>query len=347
MSKGKRMTTPPGTIVYTGKKSDIDVKIRYIEFTKDLVREEISNDSLLTLHPSVESTIQWYDISGLHDMDMIERVGNNFGMHPLVAEDIVDVNQRPSYEDYKDGSLLTLKHMDYQKNKLVKDEVSIYFGKGYVLTFHEVESDLFESVRSRIHKGIGRIQSRGADYLAYAIVDFLVDNYYSALDTFELQVEKLELGISLRSESVNKNDIYNVKKELLRFRKSIAPLREAINSFSRSDSPLIEDKTKVFIRDVYDHTIQVMDNIDSHRDILAGLQDLYLSEISLKMNRIMQFLTITTAIFVPLSFLTGLYGMNFEYIPELGYRSGYFILWIFMIVMTLIMLWYFRRRKWL
>jgi len=339
-------TEPPGTIVYTGKKKNKKIQIRYIEYNKSKLKHDDYLEHDFVVEENNENIIQWYDVAGLNNTNLIQKIGENFGMHPLVTEDIVDIYQRPSYTEFENSNFFSLKHLAYSNDKLKKEAVSIYFGKGYVLTFHECDDDLFESIRTRIQKGKGRIRIKKSDYLAYVLVDYLVDNYYSILDKFEDKIESLESRIAIETETVEKGEIFKIKKDILQFRKSIAPLREAINSFSRSDSEGIEEKTKIFVRDVYDHTIQIMDSIDSHRDILAGLQDLYLSEISMKMNKIMQFLTITTAIFVPLSFLTGLYGMNFKNIPELEYQNGYFVLIAVMFVITILMLWYFNKKKW-
>lgn len=350
MAKRRNIGLHPGAIRYTGNISSGDVDINYIEYNEELLHTESGkgNERLL-LHESDVSKVQWYDIRGLHDEKLITAIGERFKMHPIAIEDTVDIHQRPTYIEYEYGHFISLKALSFEKDsgKIQREALSLYFGEGFVLTFQERENDTLNAVKDRIVKSKGRIRSRKSDYLAYAIVDALVDNYFQVLDSFEEEVEILEETISNNLDSLDKAKIYELKKELLKIRKSVSPLREAINLFSRTDSPLIEERTISFIRDVYDHTIHIIDNVDSMRDILSGLQDLYISEISLKMNRIMQFLTIVTALFVPISFLTGLYGMNFEYIPELKYQYGYFILWGAMILAVLGMLVYFRRNKWL
>lgn len=324
--------------------------VSYIEYDQHELKMELERHGAdILLHPSVLHKVQWYDVLGLHDDNLIRSISQRFNMHPLAVEDAVDVYQRPSYTEYEEGHFIALKALSFDKEakKVVRQSVAMYFGAGFVLTFQENDDDIFGPIRHRLEGGKGRIRARQADYLAYAIIDHLVDQYFHVLDEVEFEVEKLEESISRAAADTDKSKIYDLKKELLKLRKSVAPLREAINLLTRSDSPLIDDRTHAFIRDVYDHTIQIMDNTDSQRDILSGLQDLYISEVSLKMNKIMQFLTVVTAVFVPISFLTGLYGMNFAYIPELQYREGYFILWAVMLLTVIGMLYYFWRKKWL
>ena len=337
--------SPPGTATYTGSRTEQDVTIRYIEYGNETIQENEYNEESVIYHENNKDLVQWYDIQGLNNVELIRKIGENFGMHPLVTEDIVDIHQRPTFAEYEAGNFLSLRHISYNINEVKKNVVSCFFGDGFVLTFHEQESDLFSELRQRIVKRKGRINQKKADYLAYAVTDFVIDNYFNILDQFNASIEDIEERVN-SSTITDKSEIYTVKKNLSVFRKVIAPLREAINNFGRSDSDFIDDKTKLYIRDLHDHTIQVMENIDGHREILSSLQDLYLSEISMKMNKIMQFLTITTAIFVPLSFLTGLYGMNFEYIPELQFKNGYFFLLFAMLIITLIMIWYFKKKKW-
>ncbi|WP_235297895.1 magnesium/cobalt transporter CorA [Portibacter marinus] len=349
MSKRRNIGSVPGTIVYTGEKTTTPVKVNYIEYNNETHRSfDAFQRGELHIHPPVEKFVQWYDIRGLHNNKVIQSIADAYKIHPLALEDAVDVYQRPTYIEYQDGHFISLKALSYQKEKsnVVRESISLYFGDKFVITFQETEGDLFEDIRNRIVYKKGRVSSRGGDYLTYILIDFIVDNYFQVLDQIEEEIETLEEKISLKADDVDKLNIYRLKKEILKIRKSVAPLREAINMFTRSDSKLIDPKTATFIRDVYDHTIHITDNADSMRDILSGLQDLYISEVSLEMNRVMQVLTIVTAIFVPLSFLAGLYGMNFEYIPELTYRNGYFVLLGVMATVAIGMIFYFRSKKW-
>jgi len=350
MKKKRKIGLPPGTLIYTGDRSDIDIKITYLEYDETAHKletyEKVKN---LPLHQSKDDIVQWYDIRGLHDTNLIKKIADNFGVHSLAMEDIVDVHKRPSYVEYKNGHFISLKAFEYNsiKKEVQSQSISLFFGQGFVLSFQEHEDDVFKVLRDRIESSKGRIRQRGSDYLTYAIIDVIVDRYFNVIDSIETILEDIENTISNDVDAINKGEIHDTKVNLIKIRKSVVPLREALNQFIRSESDLIDPRTENFLRDVYDHTIQIVESADTLRDILGGLQDLYISEISLKMNKIMQFLTIVTAVFVPLSFLTGLYGMNFEVIPELKYHNGYFILWGAMIVITLGMLWWFKRKKWL
>jgi len=341
---------PPGSAHYTGTDSENKVIVNYLEYDIDDIKSELNKSGRdIILHPFNENRIQWYDIRGLHDENLIKLISAKFKMHPLAVEDAVDVYQRPSYNEFEHGHFISLKQLSYDQSSLTvkRQALSIYFGKAFVITFQQDNDDVFKTVRHRLEAGKGRIRGSKADYLAYALVDYVVDSYYSVMDTIEEEIEELEEIVSNDVDKMDKSKIYTLKKQMLKIRRSVAPLREAINLFSRSDSDLIDQHTITYVRDVYDHTIQIIDGVDAQRDVLSGLQDLYISEISLKMNKIMQFLTIITAVFVPLSFLTGLYGMNFEYIPELKYHNGYFMLWGGMIAMVIGMFIYFKHKRWL
>ena len=350
MAKKRKIGLPPGTLIYTGDKTEIPVSITYVEYdNQNHISETYAKNDKLPIHQSDEQKVQWYDIRGLHDTNLIKAVADGFGVHTLAMEDIVDVHRRPSHVEYKNGHFISLKSFTYdnEQKRVEPQTVSLFLGKGFVLSFQEHEDDVFSVLRSRIQGGKGKIRQRGADYLTYALIDLIVDNYYHVIDSVEETLEEIENTISTDVESINKGELQATKINLIKIRKSVVPLREALNRFIRTESELIDPQTELFLRDVYDHTIQVAESTDTLRDILGGLQDLYISEISLKMNRVMQFLTIVTAVFVPLSFLTGLYGMNFEVIPELKYSNGYFILWGVMLLITIGMMWWFRKKKWL
>ena len=350
MAKKRKIGLPPGTLIYTGEKTNIPVSITYVEYNEtNHIVETYAKTSKLPIHQSNENIVQWYDIRGLHDINLIQKIAESFGVHSLAMEDIVDVHKRPSYVEYENGHFISLKAFEYnsQLKEVSPQTISLFFGKGFVLSFQEHEDDVFKILRDRIANSKGRIRQKGADYLTYAIIDVIVDKYFHVIDNVEETLENLEDTISNDVDSINKGQLQETKLNLIKIRKSVLPLREALNQFIRSESELIDPNTEKYLRDVYNHTIQVTESTDTLRDILGGLQDLYLSEISLKMNKIMQFLTIVTAIFVPISFLTGLYGMNFGVIPELKFQYGYYMLWGMMILITVGMLWWFKRKKWL
>lgn len=344
----KKIGLPPGSVIFTGNQKVEEVQIHYLKYNAVQIQDtQFTNHSDITLQDN-KSFIDWYDIRGIHDTSLIETIGNTFQIHPLILEDIVDTQQRAKFEEYENGLFIILKALNFDAptQTVIREQIALFFRKGVVITFQEDHTDLFESVRKRLHSGKGKVRQKGADYLAYALADNLVDHYYIVLDSIEEQIEALEDSLLEKSDSNIKGKIHHLKKEMIRVKKSIAPLREAISRFSKSDSFIIEEKTLTYVRDLYDHTIQIMDSVDNFRDVLNGLQDLYISEISFRMNQVMQVLTIITTIFVPLSFLAGLYGMNFEYMPELHFRYGYFVLLGVMVLVAAGLVVWFKRQRW-
>ncbi len=346
----KKIGLPPGSVVFTGKRKVEQILIHHLRYSGDILEEKLlDNHKTITFHQPGEDQVEWYDIRGLHDTELVESIGRFFGVHPLILEDVVDIHQRPKFEEYDNGNFLLFREFKFNLDtrKVKTQQVSLFFTNNFVLSFQEEEDDLFESVRERLRTSRGKIRKRGGDYLAYALLDNVVDNYFLTLDEIEGAIEDLELEILENANSDTKSKIHGLKQEMLIVRKSIAPLREAMGRFSKSENEFMNPETLVFIRDLYDHTIQIMDMVDTYRDLLNSLQDLFLSELSFKMNNVMQVLTIITTIFVPLSFLAGLYGMNFDYIPELHWRNGYFILLGIMGAIAISLIYYFQRKKWL
>ncbi len=346
----KQAGLPPGSIVFTGDKRIEEVGVHYLKYDNKNVEIQAARNEIKTLfHPPDDEKVEWYDFRGVHDTELMKDVGEVFKIHPLVLEDVSDVNQRPKFEEYDNDGFMIVKALAFDKTikKISIEQVAIFFRKGLVITFHEEGTDLFKSIRNRIEYGKGRIRQSGADYLAYALIDAVVDHYFIVLEDIEDEIEVLEDLILENHESAQKSQIHDLKKQLLTIRKSAVPLREAISQFSKVENASVDNSTVIFIRDLYDHIIQITDMVDNFRDMLNGLQDLFLSEVSMKMNKIMHFLTLISAIFIPLTFLTGLYGMNFDNIPELHWKYGYFTLWGIMMTIFLGLLWYFRRKKWI
>lgn len=350
MAKHRRkMGLPPGSIVFTGNQKVDKIRVHHLLYdASQLTSKELYSHENIELAVSKSEIVDWYDMRGLHDTQLIENFGKQFNIHPLILEDIVDVSQRPKYEEYEKGVFLIARalHFDETNFKIKTEQVSIYFHNGLLLSWQETESDLFAAVRERVTLSKGRIRQRGADYLAYALLDVLVDHYFQVMDEVGNVIEQLEDDLLENPDSSIRERIHHLKKELLKTRKTIAPLREAINRFSKAENEFVQENSNIFIRDLYDHTIQAQEMMENYRDILNGLQDLYLSEISFKMNQVMQVLTIITTIFVPLSFLAGLYGMNFANIPELHHPQGYFILLGVMGLLAIGLLSWFRKQGW-
>ncbi|KAA3627404.1 MAG: magnesium and cobalt transport protein CorA [Bacteroidetes bacterium] len=346
----KKIGLPPGSVVFVGNRKVDKAFIHYLQFDSAHIEEKtFDNHSDITLHPSLDEKVHWYDIRGLHDTQLIEAIGKTFEIHPLILEDVANTHQRPKFEEYDKGIFIVIRALEFDKNNLETktEQVGVYFKKGILISFQETDSDLFDGIRQRLHSSQGKIRQRGTDYLCYALLDTIADHYYIVLDEIESSIENLEEKILINPDNTIKGQIHQLKKELLVVRKSIYPLREAIGRFSKSESQFIEERSLVFIRDLYDHAIQIMDLSETYRDMLNGLQDLYVSEISFKMNQVMQVLTLVATIFIPLTFLVGVYGMNFENIPELSWKYGYFTLWVVMVLIFISLLFLFRKKKWL
>jgi magnesium transporter len=349
IKKRKKTGLPPGSIVFTGDQKVDHSIVHFLQFDQqNLMEEKITQHSQISNLAETEGKVDWYDIRGIHDTTLLELFGKTFSIHPLALEDIADIHQRPKYEEYEEGNFIILQALTFQKDirKVTSEQVAIYFRNGLLISFQETESDLFEGIRHRLKNHHGRIRQKESDYLCYALMDTVVDNYYVLLDEIGDVMEEIEDKLISNPDHSIKENVHHLKKELLFVKKSIAPLREAMNRFSKSDNPYISDSSSMYTRDLYDHIIQIMDSVETHRDVLHGLQDLYLSEISFKMNQVMQILTIITTIFVPLSFLAGLYGMNFVNMPELQSRNGYYILLAVMFLIFISLLIFFKRKKW-
>ncbi|RMB60621.1 magnesium and cobalt transport protein CorA [Dokdonia sinensis] len=348
--KRKSHATIPGSIIYTGNNTVEKVSVHHLKYDEFKAEDRVfDSNEKGTLLPSDEDIVDWYDVRGMQDTNLIEAIGKTYGIHPLILESIVDVNQRPRFDENEKGIFITIRalHFDKEKQEISKEHVAIYLIKGLVISFQETSSDLFESVRDRILSSKGRVRQRGSDYLVYALLDAIIDNYYITLDSFESVIEQVEDDVMEDHHEDIKGDIHNLKKELIVVRKSIAPLREALSRFSKTENTIVYESTFDYLRSLYENTVQIMDSVESYRDMLNSLQDLFMTEVSYKMNKVMQVLTIVSTIFIPLTFVAGIYGMNFDHIPELHFKNGYFIAWGFMIVVALLLVYYFKRRKWL
>lgn len=340
---------PPGTLVHVGDKRTETVKICLIDYDETHVeeREDVKLEDCLPFkgHP----TVTWLNVTGIHDVGVIKGFEAAFGIHPLVLEDIVHTGQRPKLEDHGDYIYIVLKMLLNTNGAEAVDaeQVSLILGPNFVISFQEREGDVFEAIRERIKKGKGRLRKAGSDYLAYALIDAIVDNYFVVLETVGERIESIEEDVLTTVDPSTLKEIQDMKREMIMLRKSVWPLREAISSMERTESPLIGDGVRPYLRDVYDHTIQVIETVETFRDTISGTLDIYLSTVSNRMNEVMKVLTIIATIFIPLTFIAGVYGMNFKFMPELEWEWGYLVVWIGMILLAGAMLWGFRRKKWL
>ncbi len=349
MAKHKQPGLAPGTLIYTGPQRDEPIEIHVFDYNEGTFLEsDALTDDVFERSQSPETTT-WVNISGVHDVDIVRRIGDELDLHKLVMEDIVHPTQRPKLERYDDDSLyIVVKMLHYDAEEVLhQEQVSIVLTSTHVYSFQEQPGDVFEPVRNRLRAGKGIIRAMGPDYLAYALLDTIVDHYFFVIEVMGEEIDDIEVEVLGNPTQSTVARINAAKREVMTIRKSIWPLREVLSAMSRDDSQLIQPQTEAYLRDVYDHTIQVVDMLETYRDLLSGLNDLYLSSISHKMNEIMKVLTIMGSIFIPLTFVAGIYGMNFDVMPELHWKYGYFAAWGIMVSIGVVLLYYFRRKKWL
>ncbi|MFH1891748.1 MAG: magnesium/cobalt transporter CorA [Candidatus Zixiibacteriota bacterium] len=351
----KKAGLKPGTVVHIGERKVETVKISVIDYDQTN-HQTLELKSIEECFPYKETlSLTWIDICGLHDVELIAKLGHHFGLHDLVLEDIANTGQRPKIEEADDYIFIVLK-MLYHDNKtgeLVSEQVSLVFGTNFLLSFQEKEGDVFDNVRQRIEKTVPRVRFLGTDYLAYALMDAVIDHYFIVLENDGEKIEALEEDLVTNPKREDIETIHEMKRELLGMRRRIWPLREVVGGLERSESPLIHDYTKPYVRDLYEHVVQVIDTVETFREMVSGLLDIYLSSISNRMNEVMKVLTIIATIFIPLGFLAGIYGMNFDTsvspfnMPELGLKYGYLLFWLVALAVGGGLVMYFRKRKWL
>jgi magnesium transporter len=341
--------SPPGTIVYSGEERDAPVRITVIDYDETHFQEKEAATVEECFPFKDEPTVTWINIDGIHDVGIVEKIGRHFNVHHLVLEDIVSTGQRPKMDDYEDHLFVVLKMLSYDdaRGGLNSEQVSLIVGGNSVISFQEREGDVFDPVRERIRGKKGRIIKQGADYLAYALFDIIVDNYFAILEKIGDRVEVLDERVFGDPVPATLQEIQTLKREMIYLRKSIWPLREVISGLERVESKLITKPTAVYLRDVYDHTIQVIETIEALRDMISGLLDVYMSSVSNRMNEVMKVLTIIATIFIPLTFIAGIYGMNFEFMPELKLHWAYPAVWGVMGAVVVVMVVYFKKKRWL
>ncbi|MBN2588541.1 MAG: magnesium/cobalt transporter CorA [Sedimentisphaerales bacterium] len=340
---------PPGTLVFTGQKKMDSVRISVIDYDEQNFQEKQVEKIEDCFEYKAKPSVTWINIDGLHDIETIEKIGTQYDIHPLVLEDILHTGQRPKFEETEQYIFVVLMMLrfDDESQSVITEQVSLVLGKNFVISFQENIGDVFEQIRDRIRNSKGRIRKTGPDYLLYALLDAIVDGYFVILEKLGDKIEVLEDELVNNPAKSAMKQIHHLKREMIFLRKSVWPLRELINAMDRSETELIQDSTTVYIRDLYDHTIQVIDTVESFRDMVAGMLDLYLSSVSNKMNEVMKVLTIIATIFIPLTFVAGIYGMNFDNMPELHWKYGYAAVWVIMLALLAGMIYYFKKKKWL
>jgi magnesium transporter len=348
--KPKRVGLAPGTLIYTGEKAEKPINISVIDFKGDSFEESESKSIEEIFQLKKTESVSWINIDGIHDIKQIEKIGKEFNVHPLVLEDILHIIQRPKLENYENYIFIVVRMFIYnpESSEIKNEQVSLILGNNYLLTFQEDIGDVFDSVRDRLRKGGLKIRNSGPDYLAYALIDAIVDSYFHILEKIGEEIEELEESLVSNPKKEILQKVHQLRRDLILLRKSVWPLREVLSQMQRNEKDLIQKSTEIYLRDVYDHTIQVIDTIESYRDMVVGMMDVYLSSISNRMNEVMKVLTIIATLFIPLTFLAGVYGMNFEHFPELNWRWMYpWGFWVFVIIIAGLMLGYFKNKKWM
>lgn len=339
---------PPGSLVHIGEEKPAKPKITVLYYNEEEYRESEPGGMEQYLSLQDSPGVTWINIDGISHVETIEKIGARFNLHPLLLEDIMNSDQRPKMEDYDDHLFVVLKKIYFDENDIAvhAEQISIILGSDFVITFNENNGDIFDPVRLLLKNGKGRIRKLGADYLAYSLIDVVVDNYFVVLERFGEKMEVLEARLIANPGASTLKAMQALKGNMIFLRKIVWPLREVLGGMERDQSPLIHNYTHVYLRDVYDHSIHIMDTIETFRDMLSSMLDIYLSSISNRMNEVMKVLTIIATIFIPLTFIVGLYGMNFEYMPELKFRWGYPAVLLIMVAVSIFMILYFKRKKW-
>ena len=351
--RSKKAGLPPGTLIHIGEKKTEKVKITIIDYDEMHFqqREAKTIEECFPFKDKSRPTVAWINIDGVHEIETLGRLGECFAIHPLIIEDILNTDQRPKMEDFDEYIYIVLKMLYYNGNinEIITEQVSLLLGSNFVISYQEQEKegDVFNVIRERIKTNKGRIRKMGADYLAYCLVDAIVDNYFIVLETLGEKIESLEEELVNYPTPEILRTICTMKRDMILLRRSVWPLREVINELERGESSLIKESTEIYLKDVYDHTIHVIDTLETFRDMVSGMLEIYLSSISNRLNAVMKVLTIIATIFMPLTFIVGLYGMNFKYMPELPWRWGYPAVLLVMAAVGISMIVYFRRKKWL
>ncbi|WP_224996664.1 magnesium/cobalt transporter CorA [Cesiribacter sp. SM1] len=345
----QKVGLPPGSILYTGEHADTPISMQLFSYNEEGLKESFPVTPQKAIDAVSENGTTWLNVDGVHDVVLVEHICRHFKIHPLTIEDIVSTRQRPKVESMEGYLYVVLKVLEYddEKASVGLEQISLLLGPNFVLSFQERPGDTFEPVRNRLRAGRGRIRGAGADYLLYALIDTVVDNYFVILDRIDERADQLEELLLTDASKENFDAVYHLKREMLTIWRSVWPLRDVMYRLERGDFALIQDQTQIYLRDVSDHMTQIIDIVEVTRDLLKGMADLYHSTVGSRTNEVMRVLTIISTIFIPLTFIVGVYGMNFDIMPELRWRYGYLLVWIVMITLTVAMLVIFRRKKWL
>jgi len=348
--RSRKSGLPPGTPVHIGERKTGAVRVSVMQYDGEhLVEEEVKDVSACRAWLS-RPGITWINVEGVHQIDLLEQFGAVLDLHPLVLEDIANTGQRPKAEDYGGYLYIVLRMLTLQATtqKVAGEQVSLVLGSNFVVSFQEgIEGDAFNPIRARLRTAKGRLRREGADYLVYLLIDSIVDGYFVLLEKLGESIEELDERMQINRAREVSRTIHLLKREMIWLRKAVWPLREMINTLQRAESPLVRESTGVYLKDVYDHTIEVIDTVETYRDVLSGMLENNLSLLTTRLNEVMKVLTVISTIFIPLTFIVGVYGMNFRYMPELEWRWGYPAVMLGMTIIGIALYVYFRRKKWL
>lgn len=348
MGAYNKLGLPPGSLHYDGPNYNEPIKFTLIEYNENDFFEKEFHSIEACCDAFSDDKIKWVNVEGVHNPDTIETIGKLFDIHKLTLEDVLNTDQRPKFEDYDNYLVCITKMLHPNDDANEAEQLTIILKENIVLTFQELDSgDAFDLIRERLRVGKGRIRKQKADYLAYCLLDAIVDCFFNVLEKIGDQIEALEESLVNKDSGNKLNELYRLKRDMIYIRKIIWPIRDMISSLECSESSLINDSTEFYLRDVHDHAIRIIDSVDTYRDLLAGLMDVYISKQSNRLNEVMKVLTVITTIFVPVTFIVGVYGMNFKNMPELNSPYGYWTTWIVMIVIMISLFIYFKTKKWI
>ncbi|MCL4108032.1 UNVERIFIED_CONTAM: hypothetical protein GTU68_017060 [Idotea baltica] len=337
----------PGSLIHIGDIHEQQPRVTVTHYNKNMHETYEVKSLAEIIDKKPDDSLTWVNIEGLNNIELIDSLGKEFNIHPLVLEDILHTNQRPKFEEFEDFHYIVLKNLSLKSSEIIYEQISILLLKNYVFTFREKRDNLFEPVEVRLKNAKSRFRNLGTDYLAYVILDLIVDQNFILQEKLDEIIDDTEEELLGNPDSATLSKIQKIKRELIFMRRTVSPLRELLSSILRHEGELISEKTQIYYKDIYDHVLRISETIELQRDMVYGLLDMYQTFMSNRMNEIMKVLTVFASIFIPLTFLAGIYGMNFEYMPELKWRYAYPVLWLVFIIVTIGLLYYFRKKKWL
>lgn len=345
----KKAFTSPGTLEYVGKEVPIRTIVKLVEFNAEIYQQrEIK--SISGCRPEFnQNHVNWLDVDGIHEVHIIEAIGKHYLLHPLLLEDVLNSEQKPKLEHFGEQNIfiiIKMLHFNENTHEIESEHLALVLGKDYLISFQELDqTDIFSPIFTRLKASVGKTRKGKADYLFYSLCDLVIDNYFVILEKFGEKLEELEMKIIEKPHPDDQNILYELRRELMQIRKAVLPLRDMFGTLTRESSDLIHPNTNIYLRDVYDHVLQTLETIDSYREMIENIQNIYLTSLSNKMNSVMKTLTVFTAIFMPLTFIAGIYGMNFENMPELRNPNGYFYSLGGMVAIGVVFWIYFKWKK--